>query len=320
MIGSSDRDTTLLGLKRALPYVRLFRGRTFVVKLGGTACGDPEALSRVVEQIDMLVTFGIHIVLVHGGGAQTTTLSRKLGIEARFIDGRRVTPPAALEAAVMAIAGQVNMRVLAACRAQDLPAIGLSGVDAALIRAVRRPIKTEDRGAGPQRIDYGEVGDVTGIEANVIVRLLDAGFLPVVASLAADDQGHVLNVNADTVASQIATALDAEKLIFLTDAPGILADRDDPGSLISYVDLQGLQELEASGALAGGMLPKTDAVRSALTGGVGRVHVVGHAGPASLLAEVFTNEGAGTLVVRSTRELLPAEHDAPGSAVAGSTV
>jgi acetylglutamate kinase len=310
MIGSFDRDQTLLGLKRALPYIRLFRGRTFVIKLGGAAGADPEVLPRVIGQVDMLATLGIRIVLVHGGGPQITALSEKLGLEPRFVEGRRVTPPLALEAAVMAIAGQVNTRILAACRAQGLSAIGLSGVDAALIRAAKRPVVSADRVGAAEGIDYGEVGDVTAVDASVLDRLLDAGFLPVIASLAADDQGRVLNVNADTVAQRIAAALGAEKLIFLTEAPGILADRDDPGSLISYIDLEGLEELEANGALGGGMLPKTQAVRGALENGVGRVHVVGHGGPASLLAEVFTNEGTGTLVVRSISELLPAEHAA----------
>ncbi len=311
MNGPYDRDATLLGLVRAVPYLRLYRGRTFVVKLGGATGADPEALKRAVEQVGILNELGIRVVLVHGGGPQTTALSKRLGVEAQFVDGRRITPPAALEAAVMALNGTVSTAVLAACRAQGLSAIGVSGLDSALIRARKRPIVRRELPDGTiASIDFGEVGDIISIDSGVITRLLDAGFVPVIASLAADDTGRVLNVNADTAAARIAVAVRAQKLIFLTDTPGILADPSDPTSLVSYTDMEGLDRLDAAGALSGGMLPKVQAIRSALDGDVPRVHVVGHAGGTRLLAEVFTNEGAGTLIVRDTTDLAPDEQHA----------
>jgi acetylglutamate kinase len=307
MTHAYDRDAVLAALTRALPYVRLYRGRTFVVKFGGELSADADALRRAVLQVGTLCEFGIRVVVVHGGGPQATALAEKLGVAGRIVEGRRVTSPATLDAVVMAVNGAVNTAVLAACRAAGLPAIGISGIDAGLVRAAHRP-PVEVAG---ESVDFGEVGDVTGVDGSVCERLLGAGFVPVVSPLAADESGRVLNVNADTVAARIAAELAAEKLIFLTDAPGILEDRRDANSLVSYVDLAGLADLERRGALAGGMLPKVGAVRAALSGGVSRVHIVGHRSANALLAEVFTNEGAGTLIVRDTAELAPAEQAAP---------
>ncbi len=302
-----DRNAVLAALDLVLPYVRLYRGRVFVVKMGGAASSDPAALRRAVSQVSVLSELGMRVVLVHGGGPQTTRLAERLGVAATFVEGRRVTPPEMLEAAVMTLNGAVNTAVLSACRALGMPAVGLSGVDGALIRAVVRPPVTRDLGQGPVAVDYGEVGDITGVDASVLERLLAAGFVPVVSPLAADDTGRVLNINADTVAARLASALSAEKLVFLTDTPGILEDPRDPASLISYVDLKGLDELQVRGILSGGMLPKVGAARAALGAGVGRVHIVGHGTSGSLLAEIFTNEGAGTLIVRDRAELRPAE-------------
>lgn len=302
-----DRESTLSALVRTLPYVRLFRGKTFVVKLGGSTTRDAAAVRAVVEQIGILISFGIRVVVVHGGGPQATALAARLGVENRFVDGRRVTSPAMLDAVILAIRGKVSTEILAECRRAHLPALGLSGVDAAILRAKVRPPVVREAGGTSATVDYGEVGDLTSVDRDVLERLLAAGFTPVLAPLAADDGGRVLNVNADTVASAVAVALGAEKLVFLTDTPGILENAKDPGSLVSYVDLPGLAALEARGALGGGMLPKVNAARAALAGGVPRVHVVGHASPGSLLAEVFTNEGAGTLIVHDRAEILPAE-------------
>ncbi|MBI5488683.1 MAG: acetylglutamate kinase [Deltaproteobacteria bacterium] len=302
-----DREATLSALVRTLPYVRLFRGKTFVVKLGGSTTRDGAAVRAVVEQVGILISFGIRVVVVHGGGPQATALAARLGVENRFVDGRRVTSPAMLDTVILAIRGKVSTQILAECRRAHLPALGLSGVDAAILRAKVRPPVVREAGGESATVDYGEVGDLTSVDRDALERLLAAGFTPVLAPLAADDAGRVLNVNADTVASAVAVALGAEKLVFLTDTPGILENAKDPGSLVSYVDLPGLAALEARGALGGGMLPKVNAARAALAGGVPRVHVVGHASPGSLLAEVFTNEGAGTLIVHDRAEILPAE-------------
>jgi acetylglutamate kinase len=302
-----DREAAMSALVKTLPYVRLFRGKTFVVKLGGATTQDASALRAVIEQVGILLHFGIHVVLVHGGGPQATALAERLGVESRFVEGRRVTSRAMLEAVIMAIGGKVSTEILAECRRAGLPALGVSGVDAGILRATVRPPVVKQVEGVPVTVDYGEVGDLQSVDRAALERLIGAGFTPVLAPLAADDSGRVLNVNADTVASTVAVALGAEKLVFLTDTPGLLEEAKDPGSLISYVDLPGLAALEARGVLGGGMLPKVNAARAALAGGVPRVHVVGHASRGSLLAEVFTNEGAGTLIVRDTAELQPAE-------------
>lgn len=312
MMTPYDREASMAALLRALPYIRLFRGRTFVLKLGGGVCGEPALLRTLAEQWGVLRELGIRLVLVHGGGAQATALCTQLGIETRTVEGRRITSPRALEAVVMAVNGTVSTAVLAACRAVGLPAVGVSGVDAGLIRARRRPPVLKEMGDRLVEIDYGEVGDITGVEAAVLERLMDGGFVPVVASLAADEGGRVLNVNADTVAAAVAAALGAEKLVFLTEVPGLLEDPDDPTTLVSYLDLAGLAALEGRGVVRDGMLPKVEAVRQALAGGVGRVHLVGARERWGVLVEVFTNEGAGTMIVRSIAELAPAEQGQGG--------
>ncbi|HUC44032.1 MAG TPA: acetylglutamate kinase [Candidatus Sulfotelmatobacter sp.] len=297
-----DRETAMEALTQALPYVRLYRGKVFVIKLGGASTDDAASLRRLVEQVGVLSEFGIRVVLVHGGGAQTTALAERLGVPTKLIDGRRVTSPEVLDLAVMAMNGAVNTALLAACRATGLPAIGVSGIDAGLVLA-------RVRDAVP--VDFGEVGDIVSVDRTVIDRLLDAGFLPVVSPLSSTADGRVLNVNADTVASSLASALGAEKLVFVTDTEGLLDDPRDGASTISYLDLEGVDALERRGALRGGIVPKIRAARAALSGGVHRVHLVGHAHPHGLLIEVFTNEGAGTLLVRSRADLSPAEQGGP---------
>ncbi|MHB8874474.1 MAG: acetylglutamate kinase [Myxococcaceae bacterium] len=311
MTGHYDRDLTIAALQGALPYIRLFRNRIFVVKAGGALCGDPTALRDVAGQLSVLRELGIKVVLVHGGGPQTTELSKKLGLETSFIEGRRVTSEKTLEVAVMTLNGSVNTAILSACRSANLPAVGLSGLDAGLVRARRRTTTP---------VDYGLVGDIVSVDASVVLRLLEGGFLPVISPLSADDSGQVLNVNADTVASTLARELKAEKLILLTDTPGLLEDRNNPGSLISYTDVRGLDALQAKGAIDAGMLPKVKAAVESLQGGVNRVHMVGYKARANLLIEVFTNEGAGTLIVRDTSELAPSEASPPPPAVAGVVV
>ncbi len=306
-----DRNATMDALKRALPYIRLYKGRTFVVKMGGAVCGDAAGLRSIAEQVSILRELGVRIVIVHGGGPQTTALSSKLGIETLFVDGRRVTDEKTLEVAVMTMNGAINTAILAAARAAGLPTVGVSGVDAGLIRARRRPPRVKIAGEVRTTVDFGHVGDIVTVDASVLTRLLDAGYVPVVSPLTADDQGNILNVNADTVAATLAREMGAEKLVFLQEAPGILEDKNDPSSLISYTDVRGLNTLLERGALDAGMLPKANAAKEALYGGVKRVHVIG-GGPDSLLVEIFTNEGAGTLIVMEMRDLLPAEQTGNG--------
>lgn len=301
-----QRTAELAALKHAVPYIRVFQGKTFVIKAGGGALEREATLRAFLEQVEVFHQVGIRVVLVHGGGTQSSELSKALGTEARFVEGRRVTDEKALEVAAMVLNGAVNTRLLAACRRLGLPAVGLSGVDAGLIQARKRPPVR----VGEEIVDYGFVGDIVSIDPRVLTELMNSGYVPVVSPLSAAADGTVLNINADTVASALAVALKAEKLLFLTGAAGILERPDDPGSLVSYTDLAGLRRLRDEGGLVKGMLPKTSAVEAAIQGGVRRVHILSHDLPDGLLAEVFTNEGVGTLVVEDVKALTPAEQAA----------
>jgi acetylglutamate kinase len=262
----------------------------------------------LLEQVALLHQVGVRVVLVHGGGPQSTELARALGVPTQMIGGRRVTDKRTLDVTTMVLNGKVNTRILAACRDLHLPAVGISGIDAGLIRALKRPpVEVEGR-RGP--VDFGFVGDIVGVDTDVIKAQLDNGLVPIISPLSADDKGTVLNINADTVAAALATALGASKLILTMGAPGILEDRHDPSSLVSYLDLEDLQELRANGSLAEGMLPKARAIEAAIKGGVPRVHLISYRIPDSLLLEIFTNEGTGTLVVNDTDTLTPEEQEA----------
>jgi len=299
-----DRAIVVSALKHAAPYIRLFKGKVFVLKAGGEIFADRAKTRELMEQVGILYQVGIRVVLVHGGGPQSTELATALGMDTTFVDGRRVTNSDSLDVATMVLNGQINTRVLAACRDLQIPAVGISGIDAGLIRAHRRPPVERD---GEAPVDYGFVGDIDSVDADILRKQLDNSLMPVVSPISCDESGVVLNINADTVAAAIAAELDAEKLILATGAPGILEDVDDPQSLISYIDRAGLDALRADGKLADGMLPKAAAIDAALANGVNRVHVISYKLADSLLLEVFTNEGTGTLVVNSTDALTPAE-------------
>ena len=305
-----DRAVVVSALKHAAPYIRLFKHKTFVLKAGGEIFANPASTRALMEQVGILHQVGIRVVLVHGGGPQSTELADALGLDTKFVDGRRVTDGPSLEVATMVLNGQINTRVLAACRDLEIPAVGISGVDAGLIRAHRRPPVQQE---GAAAVDYGFVGDIDSVEADVLRKQLDSGLMPVVSPLSCDASGTILNINADTVAAAIAAELDAEKLILATAAAGILEDVADPQSLISYIDRAGLLKLHADGKLADGMLPKAAAIENALANGVNRVHVISCKLPDSLLLEVFTNEGTGTLVVNDIGALTPAEQASSGA-------
>jgi acetylglutamate kinase len=229
-----------------------------------------------------------------------------LVIETRMINGRRVTDQKSIDVTAMALNGLINTRILAICRALDIEAIGLSGVDAGLIRAHKRPPVPIAEGSA-ETVDYGFVGDIDSVNSAVLEKLLENGLMPVVSPLSADSHGILLNINADTAAAAIGGALSAEKLLLCTGAPGILEHVDEPGSVISYTDIAGLKRLREQGSLKDGMLPKAAAIEHAIRSGVRRVHVISYKSTDSLLAEVFTNEGTGTLVVADLKALSPAE-------------
>ena len=293
-----DSSKGIAGLKGALRYVRAYRDHVFVVKLGGDVLADREVLDQVAAQLALLYSLSIRLVVVHGGGPQASAMSRRLGQEPQLIAGRRVTDNGALEVAKMVYAGLLNTDLLAALREHEIQAVGLSGVDADLLTARRRPpVRVVDDNGTAREVDFGHVGDIELADPRVLTTLLDARFVPVVASLAGDGDGNVYNVNADTVAESLAVALKAQKLIFLTGAPGVLRDRDDPTSLVTFADPDELAALMASGDLSGGMRPKVEACIRAATGGVERTHIIDGRTPDSLVLEVFTGAGCGTMIV-----------------------
>lgn len=295
---SIDTTKGIAGLKGALRYVRAYRDQVFVVKLGGEVLADPRAVDGIAGQVSLLSSLGIRVVMVHGGGPQGTALSRRLGHEPRIVAGRRVTDDNGLAVAKMAYAGQLNVDLLAALRAHEAQAVGVSGVDADLITAHRRPpVQVVNDAGETETVDFGHVGDLDGVDPRVLLTLLEARFVPVVASLAGDGDGNVYNVNADTVAESLAVALRAQKLIFLTGAPGVLRDREDPSSLVAFADPDDLAGLLATGAVAGGMRPKVEACIRAAAGGVERTHIIDGRVPDALLLEVFTGAGCGTMIV-----------------------
>ncbi len=304
MTTNKDRAIVVSALKHAAPYIRLFKGKVFVIKAGGEVFVDVDKTKALMEQVGILHQVGVRVVLVHGGGPQSTELATALGLDTTFVDGRRVTDGSSLNVATMVLNGQINTRILATCRDLQIPAVGISGVDAGLIRAHKRPPVQR---AGESPVDYGFVGDIDAVDADVLRKQLDNGLMPVVSPLSCDESGNILNINADTVAAAIAAELNAEKLILATGAAGIFEDVNDPGSLISYIDRSALQKLRDSGSLADGMIPKAAAIDWAIANGVQRVHVISSKAPDSILLEIFTNEGTGTLVVDDIAALSAAE-------------
>ena len=310
-----DQTLAIRALKNAAPYIRMYKGKTFVVKAGGGVFADTESTRVLIEQIAILHYFGVRVVMVHGGGPQVTELEGALGMKSRIVQGRRVTDQKSIDVTAMVLNGLINTRILGICRDLNIDAIGISGVDAGLVRAHKRPPVKVD---GGELVDFGFVGDINGVDTTVLRKLLDNGLMPVVSPLSADETGVLLNINADTVAAAIGAELGAEKLILCTGAPGILERIDDAGSLISYTDLRGLKRLRDEKRIVDGMLPKAKAIEDAIRGGVRRVHVVSYKSPEGILGEVFTNEGTGTLIVADINAIPPDEQQMGGGTAAGA--
>ena len=288
-------------LKGLSKYLRQFRGQTFVIKLGGEVLEDPEARKAVCEQIGVLWTLSIRLVIVHGGGTRIDEICTKLDLPVEKVQGRRVTSAPVLDVVKMVLAGSVHTDLLAQLNAAGVPAVGLSGIDAGLIKVHRRaPIYLGEENGKAKILDYGMVGDVDGVDVKLLNLLGENDYVPVICPLTATADGQVLNTNADSIAASVASALSAEKLFFVLKIAGLLKDMNNPNSVISYAPLSKLDEMVARGEITGGMLPKTAAIRSALNGSVRSVHLVSGGQADSLLVEVFTNEGAGTMIVRES--------------------
>jgi len=289
----SQNPHPFASLRSAAQYVRRFRNRPFVVKLGGEILDDPALRQSVCEQLALLWSLSIPLVIVHGGGAGLDKLCSSMGLPTSTVAGRRVTSPEVLDAAKMAFKGKIQMDLIAELEAAGMQAVGLSGQDAGLIKGRRRPPVMVDGAT----VDYGMVGDVAEVDPTLLQHLLKGGFVPVVAPFSATDGGQVLNTNADTVAAEVAAALGVEKLFFVLKVPGLLSDPADPSSLVPLADLAMLDQLAEAGAIKDGMRPKLTAARKALNAGVASVHLVSGVRPDAILAEVFTNEGSGTMLV-----------------------
>jgi acetylglutamate kinase len=285
-------------LKEALPYLRRHRRQTMVVKLGGELAARPEVLESLAQDVSLLTHVNIRIVVVHGGGPQATDMSKRLGLQPQMVQGRRVTDLETLAVAKMVFAGQINTDILSALRTQGARAVGLSGIDGGLLEARRRPPREmidEDTGE-KTTVDFGHVGDVTGADTSLLSLLVENGYVPVVSSLCSDEAGNILNINADTVASVLARGLGATRLLSLTSVPGVLRDPSDPESLISTLSVSEVDAAIRKGIVKGGMVPKVTALVDAVRGGVGGAAILSGLSESSLLLELFTSEGVGTLI------------------------
>jgi acetylglutamate kinase len=271
-------------LAEALPYIRRFWGKVVVVKCGGAVMDDPALASLLAQDVALMRSVGMRPVVVHGGGPQIGDLMRRLGKEPEFLDGLRVTDAETLDIARMVLVGKVNRDVVSAINVHGILAVGLSGEDAGMI------------GATPRSPELGFVGDIASINPQIVERLLAEELIPVIATIGVDDQGQAYNVNADTAAAAIAASLGAEKLVYLTDVPGLLRDIDDPSSLLPRVSATELEAFLDDGTLKGGMVPKMRSCLRALEFGVARAHILDGRVPHVLLLEVFTKEGIGTMI------------------------
>jgi acetylglutamate kinase len=286
-------------LREALPYIQRFKGQTFVVKLSGKVTENHDNLISLAEELALLHQVGIRICVVHGGGKQLSELATRMGIEQTIINGRRVTDDATLEMAKMIFAGKINTDILSALRKRGIEAVGLSGVDGNIVHAERRPPKEVlNRETGVSaHVDFGHVGDVVKINARLLMVLLDQGYLPVISSLGADAEGTVFNINADTIAAEIAIQLQAEKLILLSDVDGIYLRAGDPETKLSQLTADQADALIADGSATGGMIPKLQNISGLLRRGVHSAHIISGINRNALLSEIFTDQGTGTMIV-----------------------
>ncbi len=274
-------------LVEALPYIKEFYGKRVVIKYGGAAMQDCALKQKVMQDIVLMKYVGMHPIVVHGGGPEINAMLKRLDIESSFIDGLRVTDQATMEVVEMVLGGKVNKEIVSGLNASGGKAVGLSGKDGGLIEA---------RALDPEGL-MGFVGEVKYIRPQVIETMIENGYIPVIAPIGIDDQGQSYNINADLVAAAIAVSMKADKLVLLTDVPGLLKDPRDAESLISVLKVSEVADYIADGTIAGGMIPKVHCCEEAVAGGVGRTHIIDGRVPHSILLEIFTDEGVGTMVV-----------------------
>ncbi len=285
-------------LRQALPYMRQHRGKTILIKLGGHLVQDRVALDNLSSDIALLHHIGMRVCVVHGGGPQATELQEKLGVEPQFVQGRRITDDATLEVVKMVFAGKINIEMLSALRIHGLRAVGLTGVSGGLVHARRREVKEmTDPATGERKsVDFGHVGDIVDVDTSLLRVLMESGYVPVVASLGSDERGNVLNINADTVALEMAVDLKADKFLNLTQVPGVLRDLADPDSLLTDLTAEEAERLVSEGVVQGGMIPKVRTCVETVRRGVPRAHILNGLEAHAILVELFTVRGTGTMI------------------------
>lgn len=271
-------------LTQALPYIKRYNGKTVVVKYGGNAMVNEHLKEQVMEDIVLLWLIGVKVVLVHGGGPEISELMEKLGKVPEFVDGLRVTDKETVDIVQMVLAGKVNKSLVSYLESKGGNAMGISGIDGGLIKATFKNPK------------LGYVGNITDVNITPVEDLLGKGYIPVISTIASDNDGNVYNINGDTAAARIAGALGAERLIMMTDIAGLLKDKDDPSTLIPHVTIKEAEDLKKEGIISGGMIPKIDCCIDAISHGVKNVVIMDGRVPHSILMEILTNEGAGTMV------------------------
>jgi acetylglutamate kinase len=283
-------------LIEAVPYIRTFHGKTFVVKYGGNAMINEELKQAVMQDIVLLKFLGVNVVVIHGGGPEITQMLNRVGKKSEFVQGLRVTDAETMEIVQMVLVGKLNKEIVSKLNLIGGKAVGLSGQDAKLIMA-QKTAPTMPAGFTGQIPDIGFVGEVTQIDTTILEQLIVQGYIPVVSSIGVGEDGASYNINADTAAGELAATLKAEKLIMLTDIEGIFADYQDKSSLISSLTVARAQQMIQEGKIEGGMIPKVQACITALEGGVNRTHIIDGRQKHSMLLEILTDQGIGTMVV-----------------------
>lgn len=277
-------------LIEALPYIQDFNDKTVVIKYGGSAMVHPEIKETVMQDIALMKLVGMHPVVVHGGGPEINSFLKQMDIKSEFVNGLRVTDGETMEIVEMVLAGKLNKGIVTEIETQGVKAVGITGKDGGILKAK----KIEKDG-----IDYGSVGEVDAVDPKLISTLIESGFIPVIAPIGKDAEGNTYNINADYVAVAIAGALHAEKLVFLTDVEGVMRDIHDPDSRMSYIESETISELIADGTISGGMIPKVECCMAGIQQGVPNVHILDGRVEHSLLLEIFTQEGIGTMIVKT---------------------
>lgn len=287
LIPNIDKASVLI---QALPYIQKYYGKTVVVKYGGNAMTDETLKEAVISDLVLLKLVGINVVMVHGGGPEVSGMFKRLGIETKFINGLRYTSDEAVEVVQMVLAGKTNKDLVNKINKIGGSAVGLSGIDGGLIKAKK---------LSDGQNDYGNVGEIVSVDTKIVTDNIDNGFIPVIATVATgcDDKSSVYNINADTAAAEIACSMGAEKLILLTDIKGLLRDINDESSLIPTVHMNEIQSLKDAGIISGGMIPKVECCESSVLNGVKRAHIIDGRLPHSILIELLSDEGIGTMFV-----------------------